>query len=153
MTNIIGVLALFLLIISCSSSKMYRPMYITGVAVKSYTDNMHKVYSEMLSDKKYECDPELNEDIKFKEDFDDCMGPYYNIDRAEKIAIAFSSYRIAAEMYTILLLNDSATLAQRYRAWGEVIIAIYDLVSLFPDSSIHIQQLEKQFKLALVYNE
>lgn len=118
-----------------------RPAYTTGKTVRELTDEAHGVYSSNLNARASHCDPKTNPAVKYQEDYDECMGPAFNAATAEKVAVAYTAYKAAAEALTAVLLHESSTPAQRYEAWARVVSSAISLVELFPDAEATLTKI------------
>lgn len=136
------VLAISLTVLaSCAGS--YKAAYVTGAVTKQFATESYEVYSELLNEKIEECDPENNEAIKTKSDFDNCLGPGFEKKDHDKIEEVVKVYHAAAKVHTDVLIAADATDEERKEATENLLDSAIQFLELLPNGDKLTAKLRK----------
>lgn len=145
MQKIFQVLSALVLLATLSGcANAWKTSYVGGAVAADFVVDTHKqAWSEPLNARAEECDATLDPETDTKADFDECMGVYAS-EHNSKVVRALEVYDASASVLAQLLLTtdpENPDEKKLLSAWGNVLNAALDLVSLFPEGEKYARQL------------
>jgi len=125
----------------CAGS--YKAAYVTGAVTKQFAEESYEAYSEILNTKIDQCDPENNESVKTKSDFDECLGNGFEKEDHDKIEEGVKIYHAAAKVHTDVLIAVDATDEERKQATQNLLNSALEFLELLPNGDKLTAKLRK----------
>ena len=130
------------LLVLSACAGTYKHSYVTGAITKEFATESYGIYSDHLNEKIEECDPDNNDAIKTKSDFDECLGNGFKASDHDKIKKAVEIYHSAAKVHSDVMVAAASSDEDRKAATQKLVESALALIALMPNG----EELVKKFK-------